>query len=218
MCLSVCVHAVGRALCLASRVSWLVLLCTCLAPPDSCTWADIHSHLCTHTHTDRHTLAFTYTHAHTHSEGCWSTQELQLMTDFWKKEVACAPFSLAAINSFVKLLQLPLLTLKSCVQLIAYHLVRPALYWCIYTHTHTRHTHTNTHTRHTHTNTHTRHTHTNTHTSLQSPPPNLVWTVALCMEIPPGAGDEIPIQLKAGTPGVIYKGKLLLMVCVCCYT
>ena len=128
------------------------------------------------------------------------------MTDFWKKEVACAPFSLAAINSFVKLLQLPLLTLKSCVQLIGYHLVRPALYWCIYTHTHTSHTHKHV----------TQHTHTRT--SLQSPPPNLVWTVALCMEIPPGAGDEIPIQLKAGTPGVIYKGKLLLMVCVCCYT
>ena len=30
--------------------------------------------------------------------------------------------------------------------------------------------------------------------------------------IPPGGGDEIPIQLKPGTSGVIYKGKLLLMV------
>lgn len=33
------------------------------------------------------------------------------------------------------------------------------------------------------------------------------------MVIPQGGGDEIPIQLKPGTPGVIYKGlKLLLMV------
>jgi hypothetical protein len=100
-------------------------------------------------------------------EGCWSPQELQLLTDFWKKEVACPPFSLHAVVSYVKLLQLPLLTLKSCVQLIAYHL---------------------------------------------SPPPNLAWSVSLCMVIPQGAGDEIPVQLKPGSPGVIFKGKLLLTI------
>ena len=57
------------------------------------------------------------------SEGCWLQQELQLLTDFWKKEVACPPFSLPAVTSYVKLLQLPILTLKSCLQLLAYHLV-----------------------------------------------------------------------------------------------
>ena len=46
----------------------------------------------------------------------------------------------------------------------------------------------------------------------QSPPPNLAWSVSLCMVIPQGAGDEIPVQLKPGSPGVIFKGKLLLTV------
>lgn len=56
-------------------------------------------------------------------ENCWSQQELQILMDFWKKEVACPPFALPAVISYVKLLQLPLMTLKSCVQLLAYHLV-----------------------------------------------------------------------------------------------
>ena len=127
-------------------------------------------------------------------EGCWSQQELQYLTDFWRKEVAGPPYALPAVVSFVKLLQLPLLTLKSCVQLLAYHLVcgpdvLPGTptggglvikFIMLYL--------------------------------LQSPPPGLVWTVSLCMVIPQGAGDEIPPQLRPGSAGVIYKGKLLLMV------
>lgn len=64
-------------------------------------------------------------------ENCWSQQELQMLMDFWKKEVACPPFALPAVISYVKLLQLPLMTLKSCVQLLAYHLVCFCVWQCL---------------------------------------------------------------------------------------
>ena len=46
------------------------------------------------------------------------------MMDFFKKEVASPPFSVSSIVSFLRLLLLPVQTLKSCVQLMACQLVR----------------------------------------------------------------------------------------------
>ena len=84
---------------------------------------------------------------HPLTEGSWSQLELQSLTDFFKKEVsvlslnplttcllchlpltpppqvACPPYTIPSVTSFLRLLQLPLNTMRSCVQLMMYHLV-----------------------------------------------------------------------------------------------
>jgi len=56
-------------------------------------------------------------------ENVWSTAELEVISKFFKAEVACRPFSSAAMQAFVHVLLLPLPTLRSYVQLMQMHMV-----------------------------------------------------------------------------------------------
>lgn len=78
------------------------------------------------------------------AEGMWSTHDLDTITDFFYDQVhdfcyssstsfhykflvlpqvSCPPYSVNTMTSFMRLLTLPLLLMKSCVQIMNLHLV-----------------------------------------------------------------------------------------------
>ena len=104
-------------------------------------------------------------------------------------QVARRPFSGAAMLGFVRILLLPLPTLRSCVQLMQMHMVSTGHACCQLRGLLTVCT-------------------------LQVPLSGAVWRISLCLTVPqgidlPGMGTR---SLGHGSVGVVFRGKLLLVV------
>lgn len=106
-------------------------------------------------------------------------------------QISCPPYSVHAMVSLVRLLQLPLGTLKSFVQLMHMHLVSSLLSTAHTCHPLTPHA----------------------LTPSQYPPPGIRWGLKVCITVPGGFDllDMAPM-FTPGAIGVIYKGKLLIFV------
>eukprot|EP00731_Ephydatia_muelleri_P030466 Em0021g989a len=61
----------------------------------------------------------------TPQEGVWSELELQTLEEFFYAEVACRPFLHNSMHSFMRILSVPLATLKSAINVMQLHLRPP---------------------------------------------------------------------------------------------